>query len=420
VVPGIGYASGEEEVSDPRANARRILASMRDAWGRHADILHVHNATLNKNPGLLACLRHLQDEGIHLFLQIHDLAEDGRPSVAYRPEEGYPQDCHYGVINTRDRDALLHAGLLPEGLHLMFNEVRPIEPRGRESSPTGPRALLYPVRAIRRKNLGEAILLSLLLPADLVVTLAPSNAADRALYEDWKGFSLSRHLQVTFDAGRGRDLSDLLAGADAAVTTSVNEGFGFAFLEPFTAGRAVLGRRVPHVCRDFEAAGLRFPSLYGSLPVQLSTFDASAMATRWGNALKAYFTSFERNIDEREVRHAWKAITKDGLIDFAFLDEPAQREAILRVHESGAEREKVLQSAEAHADLRTCLGAPDEAMIARNRELVLLRFGASAYAALLEGIYARVLRQSVSQAIDRAALLETFLRPERFRMLEQR
>ena len=59
-------------------------------------------------------------------------------------------------------------------------------------------------------------------------------------------------------------------------------------------------------------------------------------------------------------------------------------------------------------------------MIARNRELVLLRFGASAYAALLEGIYARVLRQSVSQAIDRAALLETFLRPERFRMLEQR
>jgi hypothetical protein len=54
-------------------------------------------------------LKSLQKRGVNLFLQIHDFAEDGRPFDYFADE--YPADCHNGVINQRDYEILLAAGL---------------------------------------------------------------------------------------------------------------------------------------------------------------------------------------------------------------------------------------------------------------------------------------------------------------------
>ncbi|MCX7039866.1 MAG: glycosyltransferase family 1 protein, partial [Spirochaetes bacterium] len=278
VVPGLGYDESGCGSPDPRGTAAAVRAAMIQEWGSEADVLHVHNALLNKNSSLLSILGILHEAGIALFLQIHDLAEDGRPT-AYNRSGEYPRDCHYGVGNSRDQQALLTSGLLPQGLHLLFNAVRPIEGGSiadlppRERGAPRPR-LLYPVRAIRRKNIGEALLLGLLLDADISVTLPPQNPADRLLYDGWKSFARSRGMSAEFEVGLARSLEQMMGESTGAVTTSVKEGFGFSFLEPWTTGRAVVGRRIDAVCKDFEKEGLRLPQLYSSLAVPVALFDA--------------------------------------------------------------------------------------------------------------------------------------------------
>src|SRR5690606_29176205 len=132
-------------------------------------------------------LMRLQHRRIPLLLQIHDLAEDGRPHLYYR-DAAYPSDCHYAVINQRDRRRLVQSGLNPEAVHYLPNPVAPIAAASYPEQPED--HVLYPVRAIRRKNIGEAMLLSLFFPdrLPLSITLPPNSAADRKPYDFWRRF----------------------------------------------------------------------------------------------------------------------------------------------------------------------------------------------------------------------------------------
>ncbi len=66
--------------------------------------------------------------------------------------------------------------------------------------------VLYPIRAIRRKNIGEAILLSLFFRhgQTLAVTLPPNSPSDIKSYEGWKIFVRDRKLNLEFDNGEQR------------------------------------------------------------------------------------------------------------------------------------------------------------------------------------------------------------------------
>ncbi|MGD9302352.1 MAG: hypothetical protein PVI13_12310, partial [Desulfobacterales bacterium] len=155
-IPELGYSSQYKGLFDPDDVARTVLDVVQSRFHGPCDIFHVHNPILAKNHQYLKILKSLQGKGANLLLQIHDFAEDGRPQ-AYFAEE-YPADCHYGVINSRDYDLLLKAGLKTNGLHLIANTVdhSALQPPPVESQKP---MILYPVRAIRRKNIGEAVLL---------------------------------------------------------------------------------------------------------------------------------------------------------------------------------------------------------------------------------------------------------------------
>ena len=426
VVPGIGYAEAGTGAPDPRAAAEALSRAMLDAWGAPADILHVHNPTLNKNPSLPAILRLLQDDGMRLLVQVHDLAEDGRSSAFFPIREDYPRDCHYCVINSRDRDALVNAGLRPEGVHLMWNVVRPpVDLHARPAARAArhvprdkPLELIYPVRGIRRKNIGEAILLAALLPGRLVLTLPPRNEADVARHSAWRVFARSLALPIRFDAGLDQPLDQLMREADGALTTSLNEGFGFAFLEPWTAGLPVGGRRVSHVCNDFERDGVRLPLQYESLPVPIDLFDAASFSLRWRDALSAAFRSFDKNLDASALSGAWSGMIHASGVDFGALDEHAQREAISRLcADSGARRRMESRDLET---LRRGFAAPDWLLVEQNEAVIRDAYGMRRYAELLEEVYRAVHDLSVTQRIDRRVLLDGFLDPRSFRMLGQR
>ncbi|MDR2901259.1 MAG: glycosyltransferase family 1 protein, partial [Treponema sp.] len=246
--------------------AENITKAMNDRWGQAADIVHVHNPLIQKNDALISALKILQKEGVRFLLQNHDLAEDFRPDV-YISDEDYPENCHYGVINRRCFSFMRRAGLQAGGLHLLANEVVPVKPE-----PNLERTrFLYPVRAIRRKNIGEALLLSLFIPqgTTVTITLPPTTDKDEEIYRNWVSLAEELNLPVEFEAGLKHSLSELMGSSIAVLTTSVKEGFGFSYLEPWAAGRAVIGRRIDYVCRDFEDAGIHFDSLYSSLKIPM-------------------------------------------------------------------------------------------------------------------------------------------------------
>ena len=288
---GLGYSAVTAQ--SPRNTAEEVARGMMREWGRLADVLHVHNPTLNKNAQLPAILRHLQEMGITLLPQIHDLAEDGRPSAYYAGEE-YPADCHYVVINSRDRDALVTSGLRPDAVHLLPNTVRPLPRVPR--SPWGewpPFAPLPGPRHSEEERGGSAPACGALRGG--THRDSPSrNPDDLMRYDDWRRYATRHELPVRFDQGLHRTLEDLMGEADAAISTSVNEGFGFAFLEPWTAGLPTVGRRLEHVCKDFEREGVRLPYLYLSLSAPLECFDAVSFRERWSMGLREAFRAFNR------------------------------------------------------------------------------------------------------------------------------
>ena len=195
------------------------------------------------------------------------------------------------------------------------------------------------MRGIKRKNLGELLLLARWLPARLTaaVTLPPNNPRDFPLYEAWKSLARETGARVIFEAGISDSLDALYARARTVVTTSVKEGFGFSFLEPLARGVPVAGRRLSSVVPDFEAAGLSYPGLYSGISVPGDFFSIDAFGVRLDAALAAVAKTFSEAfggkpdwLAERMVRVRDAALA-EGESDFGVLDAAAQSEVLERL-----------------------------------------------------------------------------------------
>ncbi len=125
------------------------------------------------------------------------------------------------------------------------------------------RLIVYPCRGIRRKNIGEALLLaSTLEPGEkLVLTAPPMTPSDQVLYARWKRVAERLRLPVIFEGQTllGRTTVDFLRGASLCLTTSVTEGFGMAFLEPWLAGVSLAGAICRRSLAIFASPAWSFP-----------------------------------------------------------------------------------------------------------------------------------------------------------------
>lgn len=413
-IPALFYT--EKHLSQPSAEvtARKILHAISAKWPEGCDLIHVHNPLLAKNRQLLDILSTLQANGQRLFLQIHDFAEDGRPAAYY--DRDYPADCHYGIINRRDYRILQDVGLDPGGLHFVPNAVRTLVSR----TPAEPidACILYPVRGLRRKNIGEAILLSNLsnpsLP--LAVTLPPNSPQDIASYNDWRFFCQSLGLNVLFDHGRQHAFAELLEAAHSMLTTSISEGFGFAFLEPWTAGKFLWGRRLADICSDFEAEGVQLDHLYDTFQIPLHWLEEDTLRHRWTHCLWETYLRFNARIDKNSVDAAWEITTAEGLIDFGVLAESMQRNVIRRVIDNPAAAQRLKAINPWLKDAGRIAGM--QPRINRNRRALRQLYSLDAYRRCLMSAYAGVVDHTVRHYINRAQLLGHFLRPERFSLLK--
>ena len=282
-VPALDYLTGEPEPA--YAAIKQFLTSLPgDA------IIHVHNPTLGKNPALTLALYEEASCVRPVFYHCHDFAED-RPENYHFLEEiihrrqghelktvlypDFPR-CRFGVINRHDKRRLESYGIHSDRIDYLPNPAPEIIPASSEEGLTIRRKLqvaepcqlwLYPVRAIRRKNLGEFLFLVTLFSDRVVgaITLPPNNPDDFAEYELWQQLAAELRLPIHFAVGNDHSLAALMAAADRCLTTSRREGFGMTFIEPWQYGKPVSGRMIAELMEDFQAINLDLSQCYDRL-----------------------------------------------------------------------------------------------------------------------------------------------------------
>ncbi|MBW2180388.1 MAG: hypothetical protein JRG81_08465 [Deltaproteobacteria bacterium] len=413
-IRGLGYDTASAKFLNPEKIANTLSQALSSAFGDKCDLLHIHNPMLAKNSNFLAILKSMQQKGYTLFLQVHDFAEDGRP-LAYYFNEPYIANCHYGVINSRDYDLLLQSGLKAEGLHLLPNTVDPISTNS--NIPIKKSRVLYPVRAIRRKNIGEAILLSLFFSGKtLSITLPPNSPADMKSYNGWKDFVLENNLDVEFESGLRANFQTLISSSDFLISTSITEGFGFSFLEPWTADKMLWGRSIPDVCRDFKKNGVDLDHLYQRLHIPASWIGKDALLHTFMSCISENSKKFNVEINKKQTQNFFLNKIESGGIDFGLLGENFQKKAISKILSSKKNKELII-------DFNPYLTKPgfefsNTKLISNNKKAVLQNYSKAIYKNNLIKIYKKVTSHSVTHCIDKNILASYFLKSDNFSLLK--
>lgn len=340
VVPELAYGV---ETRQSEALMAGVEAAARRHWQASADLLHTHNHALGKNFALPVAVSQWARQGRALLLQMHDFAESGRPANYRRLLEQfggpdglsrhlYPSAPRvaYAMLNSADRGRLAAAGLAWNS-ELLPNPVA--LPAGGEPISKNflraERALVYPTRAIRRKNIGEAILWAALAePGERVIlTAAPPG---REHHDAWRDFADALDLPVTFDAQTllSRPTVDFLASADLCLTTSVEEGFGMAFLEPWLAGRPVAGRDLPGLTCDFRHAGITLDHLYERLDIPAAWIEPTRVESLITATLRRTCEAYGVPYEDAFATQSLQSVRQNNQLDFGRLDEELQREII--------------------------------------------------------------------------------------------
>lgn len=270
---------------DMRAAARSHLGS-----AAHRAIWHFHNHTVGLHTGITPIVRALATAGTPLVLHTHDFAEDQRPDNYRRTLGQQPfitaEHIRYICLNHRDLGNLTAAGINKRFVTIVPNSAPTIVPTARRS---GPPLVLYPVRAIRRKNLGEICLLAAAakaggVDAHFAVGLAADEPEHISHHQAWREIisqlALPVELAVTdrlpAPGGSGSSFAAWIAASTHFVTTSTAEGFGLTFLEAQAHGRPLLGRDLPDITQDLRSKGAARGHFYRSIVISLTDRQRSA------------------------------------------------------------------------------------------------------------------------------------------------
>jgi hypothetical protein len=454
--------------------ADRIVDVLNRAqFERARTLIHWHNHALGKNASVPLVVTELARRGYRMLLQIHDFAEDLRPDnyrylaetltpnqIDRLPEVLYPQSTaiHYAVLTGRDRQLLSEAGVADGRLHLLPNPVsspigastdqipetgtsdRPLsnQPPADQAEarrhlatlldmPVDATWITYPVRGIRRKNVGEMLLWSAVVadessrPVWLHITMTPENPVERASFRRWQRLAKQLDLPCRFGTPAGAQVSfeHVLAACDLLLTTSIAEGFGMVFLECWLAGRRLVGRDLPEITTDFRQAGVRLESLAPQLAIPTAWIDCGRLAQTLDDlyeALRVRYGQPPSTVASADSPFA--SLMEEPTIDFARLPAQMQAYVIRRAHHDPEAR---AQLRELNGQLKLASphpwGPEAGASIDANRRVVEQAYSLARIGHQLMALYTQLLNTEPSPHIDTLprgkSLLESLLRPDR-------
>jgi hypothetical protein len=340
--------------------------------------------------------------GQRVILQIHDFPEAGRfanlrllERTVSLPRYPVGPNVRYAVLTGRDRSILRESGIPEPHLFLLGNPVPPPAPAGggvspdsggfwREPSETGegpgrdgpgeagsgglfraevrrrlaqgfgpdfpaydpgrPLAL-YPVRTIRRKNVLEACLLCRLSeePVALAVTLPGTSAAETPYSDQVESAFRSGRCSGVWGIGprlqaAGLRFGQLVRGADLVVSSAVQEGFGYLFVNSLQWRRPLVAREIGVL----EGAADLFAScpalFYHAVSCPVGGGERARLRARYLGKLSRLSGVLPPHLLpslEEEIESAFSS----ELVEFSYLPVTQQEEVLARFDDPGVARE---------------------------------------------------------------------------------
>jgi glycosyltransferase involved in cell wall biosynthesis len=408
--PEIGYAQ-YRLLDRVRGNggAKELADELLKRFSDGDAVWWVHNYHLGKNPLFTESLLRLAElrDGPRIILQPHDFPEAGRygnlsalEKTTERPLYPLGPRIRYALINSRDLKVLREAGVPESRLFLLENPVGPPAEetvlgegrRGMRSllfpdADPSVQTLLYPVRSIRRKNVLEAGMLLRLsdAPLRLVVTLPGQSGQEKAYSALVEDAFQSGLIPGEFGAGIRR--SDLrverfASGCDMVVSSSVQEGFGYLYVQALQWG-------LPIVARSLETApntdGIYdgYPAyLYGSLRCPIEASERTGLLSRYRRKARR-ISRLLRSCAAPDVEEEIGRILAEDAMDYSYLDPPLQKRYLEAAAGSSDFRSALRRS---NNELALRFDALLSARPAARIQAIEKRFGLSAYASRIAGL----------------------------------
>ena len=439
VVDGLAYSDAPLDTQEAENILDALRAAATDALGAPPDIWHFHNHSLGKNCAVPLIVSSLASQLERLLLHIHDLAEDGRPENSANLADVpmlYPlaPQIHYAFINSRDRNHFIKAKLPAANAHLLPNPVFDADSIPNTSSETPKTAplLLCPARGIRRKNIGELILLTQLAPKGTraAITLAPENPQSLAIHERWKSFCGVNQVPVEFavvdriapTTNSDASFESWISHATHFITCSISEGFGLVFLESLAYHKPLIGRKLPHISHDLAKHEIHHGKLYEKILIPADWIPHESLKRHLESSITNLWQAWNRKPNADEIESSIASLEHDGFLDFGNLPEVLQETII----------EKLLNP-DHHAipqllinGRKRSLKAWIEDSLTQNHQTqapqVPEAFTIAAHGKQTTAIHAMMMTQNPSppSALDPNDILEKFLVAEEFHFLKSR
>jgi glycosyltransferase involved in cell wall biosynthesis len=411
LVPQIDYSDAPPP-SATRAwmeRAQRLAADLLDRFASDSAVWWVHNYHLGKNTLFTQAILSIaaSRDSPRMILQPHDFPEAGRFDLLRALDRLltfplYPTGpkIRYALINRRDMETLKAAGVPPQ---IIFHLQNPLPPRKAAPGEAEDRVklkallfaprdaalpvLLYPVRAIRRKNVLEAGLLTSLAsePVRLLVTLPGVSRAERAYNSLVEGCFRSGSIAGELGLGVRKPeigLDRLARVSDLLVSSSIQEGFGYLFAQALQWGLPLLARRLD-VQADISDLFEGFPAFfYPELWCPLDPRERRRLGTRYRRKLRTIAGLIPRislQGIEADLTHAF-----DGeCVDFSLLDRELQARIVRQASSSIQFRVRIREANEEIAQsLNELLHCRRPQPVERIEE----RLGLEAFCARLEAV----------------------------------
>jgi hypothetical protein len=351
--PELGYR--RPEAADSGSVARRatgLADSLLRSFGSDDSVWWVHNHHLGKNVVFTQALLEIARSGRQrMILQIHDFPECGRfrnlallrRALSLDPYPVVPW-VRYAVVNRRDRDILIRGGVPGDSVFLLENPVfeEPGPPPRASAGITLRRllgnsspVLLYPVRAIRRKNALEAVLLCMLLKkeANLLITLPGLSDAERPYSELVQRIFAERLCPGLFGIGatleqHGLGFRELVEASNMIVSTSVQEGFGYLFVNALLWSLPLAARKLDMLAGT-EGLFAGFPACFYD-GIRVPVLDAPSLL----NAYRSKILDLSDLIGEAERDRLLEdvgTLVQDRWVDFSYLPVTEQERWLRRL-----------------------------------------------------------------------------------------
>ncbi len=404
-----------EKVENP-PTPQSLLKLLERRFPGEDNLWMVHNYHLGKNPPFTqALLLAAENPARPLLFQIHDFPECSRYANLKALKEGtdrpvYPrkENTAYCVINTRDRNNLIKAGM-GEGRVEVLNNPVPLGPTVRADpeeikdalfekyAPSFPgmtrkgKLLFYPVRSIRRKNIFEAAFLVKLWEGDgnFLVSLPGISPAEKP-YSDLAERAFREGLIPGLWGVGADEETELLnypnfwAASDMVVSPSIQEGFGYLYLNALHWRKPLFARYLDIMEGFISLFEEDYSHFYRTVYIPLGGKEKSELLGLYEakiENLKYVMPPGRREILLSEL----KGMTGENRVCFSYLSPERQYDCLVRLdRDRGFREEALLLNRENLRALDRLNGAnvPD-----RDRDMGIT-FGADNYAATLESIMA--------------------------------